>query len=77
MAGGAGAHRYRHPLPTTPSSPASPSSQAPQIVRNARTRSASALSPWFLAEWLLGDTANLIGCLLAGDALRTMTLTAM
>jgi len=30
-----------------------------------------------LAEWLLGDTCNLIGCLLTGDQLRTMVATAM
>jgi hypothetical protein len=27
--------------------------QVPQLVRNYRTQSAEALSPWFLAEWLL------------------------
>ena len=38
--------------------------QFPQIARNHRSRSAAALSPAFLAEWLAGDTCNLIGCLL-------------
>lgn len=27
--------------------------QLPQLVRNYRSKSAEALSPWFLAEWLL------------------------
>ena len=27
--------------------------QMPQIIRNARTQSAEALSPFFLAEWLM------------------------
>ncbi|KAK9839622.1 hypothetical protein WJX81_001406 [Elliptochloris bilobata] len=51
--------------------------QMPQIVSNCRNRSADALSAWFLAEWLLGDTCNLIGLLLVGDQLPTMTYTAM
>lgn len=29
--------------------------------RNYKSKSAEALSPWFLAEWLLGDTFNLLG----------------
>lgn len=94
------------------------SPQMPQIIRNARTQSAEALSPFFLAEWLIvrdmeerrekgfflyllfalslshnffplspslssfslppqGDTFNLIGCLLTGDQLQTMTYSAM
>jgi hypothetical protein len=65
------------PPPPPPTPPTLPCFQAPQIIRNARTRSAAALSPWFLAEWLLGDTCNLIGCLLTGDQLRTMVFTAM
>lgn len=35
--------------------------QVPQLYRNYRNQSAEALSPWFLAEWLLGDTFNLLG----------------
>ena len=63
--------------------------QLPQVVRNARTRSAAALSPAFLAEWLAGDTCNLVGCLLltaqaarapdgsgGGGVLKTQTATA-
>lgn len=30
--------------------------QLPQIVSNIRTRNVEALSPWFLAEWLLVST---------------------
>jgi hypothetical protein len=50
--------------------------QVPQLVRNYRTQSAEALSPWFLAEWLLGDTFNLLGALLKGDQPPTVVLTA-
>ena len=69
--------------------------QVPQLLRNARTGSGEALSPFFLvrclvsafvhqradpttpaqAEWLLGDTCNLLGvrpwsaiCLLAVES---------
>jgi hypothetical protein len=31
--------------------------QIPQYVRNYKTKSAEALSPWFLASWLLVSTA--------------------
>ncbi|WIA31852.1 hypothetical protein OEZ86_002717 [Tetradesmus obliquus] len=51
--------------------------QVPQYVRNYKTKSADALSPWFLASWLLGDTTNLLGCLLQGQQLPTTTYTAM
>ncbi|KAF6265789.1 PQ loop repeat-domain-containing protein [Scenedesmus sp. NREL 46B-D3] len=51
--------------------------QIPQYVRNYKTKSAEALSPWFLASWLLGDTTNLLGCLLQGQQLPTTTYTAM
>ena len=47
----------------------------PQIIRNARTQSAEALSPFFLAEWLMGDTTNLLGALLQGEQLPTTTYT--
>lgn len=30
--------------------------QVPQYVRNYKTKSADALSPWFLASWLLVST---------------------
>ncbi|KAK9792702.1 hypothetical protein WJX73_007317 [Symbiochloris irregularis] len=51
--------------------------QFPQIVHNIRTQSVEALSPWFLAEWLLGDTCNLIGCILSGTQLATQLYSAM
>ncbi|GBG26009.1 Lysosomal amino acid transporter 1-like [Hondaea fermentalgiana] len=38
--------------------------QMPQIIKNIRKRSASALSKWFLLEWFLGDALNLTGALL-------------
>ena len=50
--------------------------QLPQFVRNFRSGSVEGLSPWFLAEWLLGDTFNLLGCLMTGDQLQTETYTA-
>ena len=50
--------------------------QLPQFVRNFRSGSAEGLSPWFLAEWLLGDTFNLLGCLMTGDQLPSETYTA-
>lgn len=50
--------------------------QAPQLVENYKTKSADALSPFFLAEWLLGDTTNLIGALLQGEQPQTVIFTA-
>ena len=50
--------------------------QLPQFVQNFRSGSAEGLSPWFLAEWLLGDTFNLLGCLMTGDQLPSETYTA-
>jgi len=38
--------------------------QAPQFVMNCRRQQASALSKWFLLEWLTGDICNLIGSVL-------------
>ncbi|ORY84223.1 PQ loop repeat-domain-containing protein [Protomyces lactucae-debilis] len=38
--------------------------QFPQLVLNFQRQSASALSPTFLAVWMIGDVANLIGCIL-------------
>ena len=51
--------------------------QFPQLVRNFRRKSADGLSPWFLAEWLMGDTLNLLGCLMTGDQLPSQTYTAV
>ncbi len=35
--------------------------QFPQIVRNFKTKSAEALSPWFLAEWLMASLPGRLG----------------
>ena len=51
--------------------------QVPQFVQNFRLKSAEGLSPWFLAEWLMGDTFNLLGCLMTGDQLQTEVYTAV
>jgi hypothetical protein len=51
--------------------------QLPQFISNFRNKSAEALSPWFLAQWLLGDTFNLTGALMQGEQLATTTYTAM
>jgi uncharacterized protein with PQ loop repeat len=51
-------------------------SQLPQLIVNYKRQSAEALSPFFLAEWLLGDTANLLGALLKGDQPQTVVFTA-
>ena len=50
--------------------------QVPQLVTNYRRKSADALSAVFVAEWLLGDTSNLVGALLQGDQPQTVVLTA-
>lgn len=50
--------------------------QVPQFITNIKRQRADALSPWFLAEWLMGDTCNLIGCLMTGNQLATVTYTA-
>lgn len=50
--------------------------QAPQLYYNYKRKSAEALSPYFLAEWLLGDTSNLLGALLKGDQPQTLVFTA-
>lgn len=50
--------------------------QLPQLITNYRRKSADALSPFFLAEWLLGDTCNLVGALLQGNQPETVILTA-
>ncbi|KAL9584992.1 MAG: hypothetical protein Q9212_001789 [Teloschistes hypoglaucus] len=42
--------------------------QLPQVVKNYQLQSASGLSIYFLAEWLLGDLANLLGALLTRQA---------
>ena len=42
--------------------------QLPQIYKNYQIQSASGLSIYFLAEWLLGDLTNLLGALLTKQA---------
>ncbi|KAF1847789.1 PQ-loop-domain-containing protein [Cucurbitaria berberidis CBS 394.84] len=42
--------------------------QLPQIYKNHKLKSTSGLSAFFLAEWLLGDITNLLGCLFTGQA---------
>ncbi|KAL9612494.1 MAG: hypothetical protein Q9167_002925 [Letrouitia subvulpina] len=42
--------------------------QVPQIFKNYTLKSASGLSIYFLAEWLLGDLANLLGALFTKQA---------
>lgn len=42
--------------------------QLPQIFKNHALKSASGLSIYFLAEWLLGDATNLLGALLTRQA---------
>lgn len=53
------------------------SAQIPQFVTNFKAKSARGLSPWFLTQWLAGDSFNLIGCLAAGDQKPTQTYTAV
>ncbi|KAL8981732.1 MAG: hypothetical protein Q9177_005481 [Variospora cf. flavescens] len=42
--------------------------QMPQIIKNHKLKSASGLSIYFLAEWLLGDLTNLVGALMTRQA---------
>ncbi|KAI4120358.1 MAG: hypothetical protein LQ338_007074 [Usnochroma carphineum] len=42
--------------------------QLPQIIRNYTLGSASSLSVYFIAEWLLGDLTNFLGALLTRQA---------
>ncbi|MCJ1314010.1 hypothetical protein MMC25_007690 [Agyrium rufum] len=42
--------------------------QVPQILKNYQNQSTSGLSVYFLIEWCLGDTANLLGALFTGQA---------
>lgn len=51
--------------------------QIPQFILNIKQQSVEALSSWFLAQWLLGDTCNLVGCILTGSQLPTQTWTAV
>jgi hypothetical protein len=50
---------------------------APLLSRSRHaTPALSSLPPSRQAEWLLGDTCNLLGCLLTGNQLPTQTFTA-
>ena len=42
--------------------------QLPQIYKNYRLKSTAGLSIYFLVEWCLGDTTNLVGASLTGQA---------
>jgi len=42
--------------------------QLPQIYKNHQLQSTAGLSMYFLIEWCLGDTTNLLGCLLTKQA---------
>jgi uncharacterized protein with PQ loop repeat len=42
--------------------------QLPQIYKNYKAQSTSGLSIYFLVEWLLGDTTNLVGAILTKQA---------
>jgi hypothetical protein len=45
-------------------------------IKPLLSNSTCAATPWFLAEWLMGDTFNLLGCLMTGDQLPSETYTA-
>ncbi|KAK2755066.1 hypothetical protein FQN54_006594 [Arachnomyces sp. PD_36] len=51
-------------------------SQLPQIVKNYKLQSASGLSPFFLVEWCLGDSTNLLGAIFARQAGWQITVAA-
>ena len=42
--------------------------QVPQVFKNYRLQSTAGLSVYFLVEWLLGDTTNLVGAILTHQA---------
>ena len=42
--------------------------QLPQVFKNYRLKSTAGLSVYFLIEWLLGDTTNLVGAILTHQA---------
>lgn len=53
------------------------SSPCPQVLENCRNQSAEGLSICFLLQWLLGDSLNLLGCVVQGEQLLTTTLLAV
>ena len=50
--------------------------QAPQFITNCKNNSASALSVWFLAQWMFGDTVNLISTFLTNQ-ISTVKITSI
>lgn len=42
--------------------------QLPQIYKNYSLQSTAGLSAWFLVEWCLGDSSNLVGAILTNQA---------
>ncbi|KAL1954466.1 hypothetical protein VTO42DRAFT_1142 [Malbranchea cinnamomea] len=50
--------------------------QLPQIYKNFTLQSTAGLSVWFLVEWCLGDSANLIGAVLTDQAGWQVTIAA-
>ncbi|KAI9801207.1 MAG: hypothetical protein M1825_003481 [Sarcosagium campestre] len=50
--------------------------QLPQIFKNYQLKSTSGLSIYFLVEWLLGDTTNLLGALLTRQAAWQVVIAA-
>ena len=50
--------------------------QLPQIYKNWKLKSTAGLSIYFLLEWCLGDTANLVGAILTKQATWQVTIAA-
>ncbi|OJD17294.1 hypothetical protein AJ78_02582 [Emergomyces pasteurianus Ep9510] len=50
--------------------------QLPQIYKNYKLQSTSSLSVWFLIEWCLGDSTNLMGAILLHQAGWQITVAA-
>ena len=50
--------------------------QGPQFVTNCKNNSASALSVWFLAQWMFGDSVNLISTFLTNQ-ISTVKITSI
>ena len=51
--------------------------QLPQMIENYRTGRADGLSAYFVLQWALGDSCNLVGCILSGQQVATETYTAV
>ena len=48
--------------------------QLPQVIKNCKLQSTAGLSIFFLIEWCLGDSTNLVGGILTGQATWQITL---